>query len=112
MSMFSRQAYQQGSLRKVKRARGPAVWEFRYRDNSAQGRPQRQITLSTVDFPTEATARRHLEALVWKLNSGTSQNVTQRLTFGALCDLFTIDEHLEEIATLKSGEANTFGGLR
>src|ERR1700758_414646 len=110
--MFSRQGYQQGSLRKVKRKRGPAVWEFRYRDNSERGRPQRQITLSTVDFPTEAAAWRHLEALVWKLNTDTPQNATKQPTFGALCDLFIADEYLEEIANLKSGEANTVGELR
>jgi integrase len=110
--MFSRQGYQQGSLRKVKRKRGPAVWEFRYRDNSVQGRPQRQITLSTVDFPTEAAVWRHLEALVWKLNTDSPKNATKQPTFGALCDLFIADEQLEEIANLKSGEANTIGELR
>lgn len=110
--MFSRQGYQQGSLRKVKRKRGPAVWEFRYRDNSERGRPQRQMTLSTVDFPTEAAAWRHLEALVWRLNTDTPQNATKQLTFGALCDLFIANEHLEEIAKLKSGEPNTVGELR
>src|SRR5579864_3838041 len=102
MPMFSRQAYQQGSLRKVKRKKGPAVWEYRYRDNSEQGRPQRQITLSTADFPTEAAAWRHLEALVWKLNAGTPQSVTKQLTFGAVCDLFIAEERLEDIASLKS----------
>src|SRR5689334_2589318 len=110
--MFSRQGYQQGSLRKVKRKRGPAVWEYRYRSNGEQGRPQRQITLSTADYPTEAAAWRHLEALVWKLNTDTPQNVTKQLTFGAVCDLFIQNEQLEEIAKLKPGEPNTFGELR
>jgi integrase len=96
--MFSRQGYQQGSLRRVKRKRGPTVWECRYRDNSEQGRPPRQVTLSTVDFPTEAAARRHLEVLVWKLNANTPRNAIKQVTFGALCDLFIADEHLEEIA--------------
>lgn len=112
MPMFSRQAYQQGSLRKVKRKKGPAVWEYRYRDTSEQGRPQRQITLSTADFPTEAAAWRHLEAVVWKLNAGTIEGVTNQLTFGAVCDLFIAEERLDVIASLKSGEPNTVGELR
>ena len=110
--MFSRQKYQRGSLRLVKRKKGAPVWEYRYRDNSEPGRPQRQITLSTEDFPTEAAAWRQVEALVWKLNSDTAHNATKQITVGGLCDLFIEDEHLEEIAALKSGEPNTFGGLK
>lgn len=110
--MFSRQRYQYGSLRKVRRKRGPAVWEFRYRANGEQGHPQRQMTLSTVEFPTEAEVRRHLEAFLSKLNIDTPQSVTTQITFGALCDLFVECEHLEEIATLRPGESNPFSNLR
>lgn len=110
--MFSRQRYQYGSLRKVSRKRGPAVWEFRYRANGEQDHSQRQMTLSTVDFSTEAEARRHLESFLSKLNADAPQSITKQVTFGALCDLFVESEHLEEIAKLKPGEGNPFGNLR
>lgn len=110
--MFTRRSYQQGSLRKVKRKRGPSVWEFRYGDNGERGRPMRQMTLSTAECPTKAQACQKLQALVWKLNEGAPQRETEQLTFGALCDLFIEDEHLEKIGKLKSGQPNTFGGLK
>lgn len=110
--MFTRQSYQFGSFRKVKRKKGPDVWEFRYRDNTARGRPQRQMTLSTADYPTEARARRHVEALLLKLNSEAPQRLTAEVTFGAVADMFIEEERLREISELKSGELNTFGTLK
>jgi integrase len=110
--LFTRQRYQQGSLRKASRKNGPDVWEFRYRDNGAAGRPQKQMTLSTVEFSTETQVRRHVQALLFKLNAEKPQSVTEELTFGALADLYVEDEHLQEISDLKSGEPNKFGGLK
>jgi len=110
--VFTRKRYQFGSFRKVERRRGPAVWEFRYRDSGSLGRPQRQLTLSTSKFPTEAQARRHVEALLWKLNSDTPYNVNDEMTFGTLADLFIEDEHLRDISKLKAGESNEFGTLK
>jgi hypothetical protein len=58
--MFTRQRYQHGSFRKLKRKKGSPVWEFRYRDGSLPGNPQKAITLGTKEFPTEAAARRSI----------------------------------------------------
>ena len=55
---FSRERFQNGSLRRVTRKTGPDVWEFRFRDHSKPGLPMRQMTLSTVEYPTETAARR------------------------------------------------------
>ena len=65
---FSRERFQNGSLRRVPRKTGPDVWEFRFRDHSKPGLPMRQITLSTVEYQTETTARRALQALLLKIN--------------------------------------------
>jgi len=72
----------------------------------------RQLTLSTAECPTEADARQKVQALLWKLNEATPKRETEELTFGALCDLFIKDEHLDEISQLKSGQSNVFGGLK
>jgi integrase len=110
--MFTRQSYQLGSFRKVKRRKGPPVWEFRYRDKRIPGHPQRQVTLSSVEFPTEAGARRHMESLLFKLNSNMPGDEVKELTFGALLDLFIENEHLKEISALKPGQSNVFGTLK
>jgi hypothetical protein len=49
--MFTRTSYQSGSLRKVSRKRGPAVWEYRWYDTAPQGgkRPYRKLQVGTVD---------------------------------------------------------------
>lgn len=110
--MFTRAGYQYGSLRRLKRKRGPDVFEFRYRDNAASGRRMRQVTLSTVEFPTEASARRHLEALLWKVNAGSSPSAVAELTVAGLCDRFIEEEYLREISSLKAGQLNTYGTVR
>ncbi len=102
--IFTRVGYQQGSLRKINRKSGSFVWEFRYRDNAAAGRPQRQMTLDGAEYATEAQARRQLEAVLWKINSETARTLSAELSFGALADLFIADEQLEDIAQLKAGE--------
>lgn len=110
--MFTRQRYQNGSFRKIKRKKGPPVWEFRYRDRSIPGNPQKAITLNTEEFPTEAAARRHVEALLWKVNEGSQQATLTELTFSGLCERFSEDEHLREISKLRAGQTNTFGTLK
>ena len=110
--MFTRQSYQLGSLRKLKRRKGPPVWEFRYRDKQIAGHPQRQMTLSAVTFPTATSARHHVEALLFRLNSGAREAEGRELTFGALLDLFIEDEHLKEVSALKPGGANVWSTLK
>jgi integrase len=101
---FSRERFQNGSLRRVPRKTGPDVWEFRFRDHSKPGLPMRQITLSTVEYQTETTARRALQALLLKIN-GSAVYIAQRSpTFGTVLDKFITDEHLKEIKAQRPGE--------
>jgi hypothetical protein len=44
------------------RKSGAEVWEYRYRSKSEQGNPQRQMTLSVKQYPTEKKARVALQA--------------------------------------------------
>ncbi len=61
---FTRQRYQSGSLTKEKRKAGPAVWIFRWRENTPDGRVNRKVVLGTVgQFPTKTAARRAAEPL-------------------------------------------------
>lgn len=89
---FTRDRYQKGSLRRVQRSRGPDVWEFRFSTREVGVRKQRQITLSTSEFPTEAAARRKVEALVLKINCGTPYATIEEPTLGAVMDCFLQSE--------------------
>jgi len=111
--MFTtRKRYIRGSLRRLKRKRGPDVWEYRFPDRSQAGSPLRAMTFGTTEFPTRAAMWKHVDTLSWKLNAATPQSISQELSFGGVCDRYIQDEHLREISGLKSGQQNTFGGLK
>ncbi len=51
---FTRNRYQEGSLRKVQRRSGAEMWEYRYRNHAEPGSPMRQMTFSVLEYPTAA----------------------------------------------------------
>jgi integrase len=102
--VHERQKFQAGSLRKVVRKDGFG-WEFRYRDNSRPGRPQRQITLSSTKFPTEAKALAHLQITVMKINGDASYVGNKQPTMRVLIDRFIESERLRETKALPPGDA-------
>ncbi len=111
--MFTtRKRYIRGSLRRLKRKRGPDVWEYRYPDRSKAGSPLRAMTFGTIEFPTKTTILKHIDTLLWKVNADTPQSISQELSFGGVCDRYILDEHLREISGLKRGQQNTFGNLK
>lgn len=61
---FTRQRYQSGSLFKEKRRAGPAVWVFRWREDTPQGQTNRKVILGSVEqLPTKSAALRAAEPL-------------------------------------------------
>lgn len=89
---FTRDRYQQGSLRRVPRSKGPDAWEFRFSVYENGARKQRQLTLSTSKYPTEAAVRRKVEALLLKLNADTTAMALQEPTLGAVIDVYKREE--------------------
>src|SRR3984957_3140404 len=65
---FTRNRYQEGSLRKVRRKSGAEMWEYRYRNHAEPGSPMRQITLSVLEYPTERKERIGLQEEVMRIN--------------------------------------------
>lgn len=108
----SKKRYIRGSLRRMKHKTIADTWEHRYPDRSRPGSPLKTDTYSTADFATKADMWKHIDGLLWKINSDTPLNVSQELSFGGLCDRYIRDEHLREIGGLKRGQQNTFGGLK
>lgn len=106
---FNRESYQAGSLRKTARKKGPPVWEFRYRDHSQPGKPMRQVTLSTVEYPTEAAALIRLQPMLLQINDTSAFKQHNQVTVGHLIDQFIEDERILEIKAQRPGTANLEG---
>lgn len=83
---LSKTRYQQGSIRRVKRQKGPDVWVFRWRDTHADGsRKENNRVIGTVlDYRTKAAAEKAAEALRININSTTPRRSVQGMTFGEL----------------------------
>jgi integrase len=89
---FTRDRYQQGSLRRVRRSKGPDVWEFRFSTYEDGARKQRQLTLSTKKYPSEAAVKRKVEALLLKLNAGNAATALREPTLGAVIQVYVREE--------------------
>ncbi|MGA3319102.1 MAG: site-specific integrase [Candidatus Korobacteraceae bacterium] len=70
------------------------------------------MTFSTADYPTKGDMLKHVDTLLWKVNSNTPQNISKELSFNGVCNKFIQDEHLREISRLKPGQQNTYGTLK
>jgi len=83
---FTRQRFQRGSLRRVRRSQNQWAWEYRYKDPATQ--QQKSMYLSCEQFPSQALVERHLEAFVLKLNCENPILAVHEPTFGAVIDRF------------------------
>jgi integrase len=101
---FTRERFQNGSLRRVPRKTGPDVWEFRFRDHTKPGLPMRQMTLSTLEYPTETAARRVLQEELLRINGSEAYIAQRSPTFGTVLDKFIADERLKEIKAYRPGD--------
>ncbi|HEY6445026.1 MAG TPA: hypothetical protein VIY53_01095, partial [Acidobacteriaceae bacterium] len=95
------QRYQNGSIRRVKRAKGFA-WEFRYYAREDDKRVPRVQTLSAAKFKTERDVRQHLEGFILKLNEQTEYAQSAGVTFNALLDRYMKEEMSTRRATIGS----------
>ena len=83
---LSKTQYQQGSIRRVARKKGPDVWVFRWRTTHPDGsRKENNRVIGTVlEFRTKAAAERATEALRTTINSTTPRTSILGMTFGEL----------------------------
>jgi integrase len=71
MPITRKNHYQEGSLVRVPRAKGPDVWVYRWREKRPDGcRVQIKRVIGPVDrYPTEASAKRAVEQLRIEINA-------------------------------------------
>jgi integrase len=81
---------QRGSLARVSRKEGPAVWQFRWSEKDLRGaRVQRKRVIGTVErYQDEAAARSAMALLLAELNSGKVRIGSSSITVAQLCDHF------------------------
>lgn len=68
--MFRRTRYQQGSLQRIARKRGPDCWFFRWYEFDAKGRKRyrKAVVGSVEEYPTEASAQNAISTLRFNIN--------------------------------------------
>lgn len=71
----------------------------------------RQITLSTLEYPTEAKALVHLQEHLLRINGPQVYRAQNRPTLGLVIDRFTREERIEDIVKQKPGEITVTDGL-
>ena len=95
----------------MSRKSGADVWEYRYRDHSQPGSPMRQITLSSLEFPTQTKAKIHLQEHLLKMNGPQAYRAQNRPTLGVVIDRFSSEERIEDIVKQKPGETTITDGI-
>ncbi len=108
---FTRERYQKGSLRRVSRKSGADVWEYRFRDHREPGSPMRQVTLSTLEYPTESKALVRLQEDLLRINGSHAYRAQNRPTLGVVIDRFSSEERIEDIVKQKPGETTITDGI-
>jgi integrase len=95
----------------VSRKNGADVWEYRYRDHSQPGSPLRQMTLSTIEFPTETKALIHLQEHVLRINGPKAYRAQTLPTLGLVIEKFMKEERINDILKQKPGVATITEGI-
>lgn len=93
------------------RRTGADVWEYRYRNHAEPGSPMRQITLSTLEYPTETKALLRLQEMVLQINGPETYRAENAPTMGLVVDRFIREERIEEIVKQQPGEITITDGL-
>ncbi|WP_158792272.1 site-specific integrase [Granulicella sp. L60] len=93
-----RERYQQGSIRKVKRAKGFA-WEFRYYIEEGGKRTPKSQYFDGETYKTATSVRQKVEAQLLQLNEGTEYARAKDVSFNALLERYINEEMPERHAT-------------
>jgi integrase len=71
----------------------------------------RQITLSTLEFPTERKALIHLQEQVLRINGSQAYRTQNKPTMGLVIERFSKEERIEDIVKQKPGQVTLTDGL-
>jgi integrase len=97
------QVYQRGSIRRVKRAKGSDIWEWRYRRKGKM----KQSMFPVADFPTETSLWKHLSTSIRLLNDESGSALPVAVNMGTVIQRY-LDEYLPN---LSKSTQNTDGSM-
>lgn len=82
MSTNTRKSYQEGSVQRVKRAKGPDVWVYRWRETQADGRRihRKQLIGDATRLRTKADAKKAVQELRARINAAHDACSTKTVT--------------------------------
>lgn len=100
---MKRMRYQQGSLRLYERKKGDQAWEYRWYETQLDGKRRRRSCYigTLIEYPTEASAKRAVNALRANINSETPRGQLEAISFE------TLTQHYRE-RELSEGSGKTF----
>jgi integrase len=110
--MFTRTSFQDGSLSKEERQRGPAVWTFRWRETGPDGkRVKRKLIIGSVEkYRSETHARKALPALDLKINQERRDAIHPALiTVGQLIEHYKERELSDKRTTKAESTCEVYG---
>ena len=93
------------------RKSGADVWEYRYRDHSEPGSPMRQMTLSTMEYPTKSDALLRVQALVLEINGAKKYRQHTVTTMGVVINRFMEEERIADILRQRPGMTTITDGI-
>jgi integrase len=93
------------------RKSGADVWEYRYRDHSEPGNPMRQMTLSTLEYPSKADAELRVQSLVMQINGAKKYRQQNVPTMGVVINRFMEDERIADILRQRPGMTTITDGI-
>jgi integrase len=100
---MKRMRYQEGSLRLYERKKGDQAWEYRWYETQLDGTRRRRSSYigTLIEYPTEAAAKKAVNALRANINSETPRGQLQPISFE------TLTQHYRE-RELSEGSGKTF----
>ena len=104
MSSTRKRSYQEGSIALVKRAKGPDVWVYRWRELQAGGtRVHRKRVIGDLNsYPTKSDAKKSIEDFRARINA--QPEPSEQMTVKKLWDLFQHERFPEETVNGQSEE--------
>ncbi len=100
---------QRGSLIKIERKLGPAVWQFRWSDKGPQGKRiyRKQVIGTVEEYEDAEAARRFVKGLFSELTHGELRATPVTMTGSALCKHFqnlelAIDDNWRSYSTRRN----------
>jgi len=92
-----RTRYQHGTIELKERARGPAIWQFRWRDST--GKRMSEVVGTTKEYPTRSAVDRCSKVAYLRMKINTDQPAAPKERFGVVLERYVQEEIPKRFST-------------